>query len=255
MRRRRKAEAWLARDADGTLSERGRRELDEQLETSPELAAERERQARAVSLMRQLDAEQAPPELHESVRSLLAAAPSSEPRPRRSWRLAPVAAVAVVVVALAAVLLSSGSSSGPSVKQAALLALREPTQPSPAESPDRRAVLQRQVDGISFPYWHHDLGWSTSGARSDSYAGHSATTVFYTGSGPSGETARVGYTILSGDALPLPNAPAVEHRGVRYYVLSNDGATVVTWRRNGHTCILAARGVPPRTLLHLAAWA
>ena len=111
------------------------------------------------------------------------------------------------------------------------------------------------MDGISFPYWRHDLGWSTSGARSDRFAGRSATTVFYTGPSPSGGTARVGYTILSGDALPLPKAPAVEHRGVRYYVLSDHGATVVTWRRNGHTCILAARGVAPRTLLHLAAWA
>ena len=255
MMRRRKAEAWLARDADGTLGEHERRQLAEQLESSPELAAERDLQAQALSLMQQLNVEQAPPELHESVRSLAAARPAPEPRGRRSWRLAPVAAVAVAVVAVAAVLLSSGSSSTPSVNRAALLALRQPTEPSPAESPGGRAVLQRNVDGISFPYWRHDLGWSTSGARVDRYAGRSATTVFYTGPRPSGETARVGYTILSGDALPLPDAPAVERAGVRYFVLSSDGATVVTWRRDGHTCILAARGVAPHTLLHLAAWA
>lgn len=255
MMRRRKTEAWLAREADGTLGESERRRLAEQVKASPELAAERDLQAQGLSLMQQLGIEQAPPELHAGVQSLLAGQPTSAARPRRAWRLAPVAAAAVAVIALAAVLLSGGSSSAPSVNQAAQLALLAPTQPSPTESPDHHAVLMRKVDGISFPYWRHNLGWSTSGARADRYAGHSATTVFYTAPRPSGGTARVGYTILSGNALPLPKAPAVEHAGVRYYVLGDHGATVLTWRRNGHTCILAARGLAPRTLLHLAAWA
>lgn len=255
MMRRRNTEARLAREADGTLRESERRELADQIGASPELAAELELQGQAVSLMQQLSTEQAPPELHASIQSLVAAEPAPRPRARGTWRLAPVAAVAVAVIALVAVLLSSGSSSTPSVKQAALLALRASTEPSPAESPGRSAVLLRKVDGISFPYWQHDLGWSTSGARNDRYAGRSATTVFYSAAGASAGAARVGYTILSGDALPLPKAPAVEHGGVPYYVLSDHGATVVTWRRNGHTCILAARGVAPQTLLHLAAWA
>ena len=166
-----------------------------------------------------------------------------------------MAAAAVAAVALVAVLLASSGSSAPTVKQAALLALRQPTEPSPAESPDRRPTLQRKAAGIAFPYWRHDLGWSTSGARSDSYAGRSATTVFYTARKP-GRGHRAGrlHDPLR-DALPLPKAAAVEHRGVRYLVLSDHGATIVTWRRNGHTCILAARGVAPKTLLHLAAWA
>ena len=159
------------------------------------------------------------------------------------------------VVALVAVLVSGNGSSTPTVKQAALLALRQPTQPSPAESPTGGAVLERTQGGIRFPYWQHELGWTTSGARSDSFAGRSASTVFYTAKSPSGATARVGYTILSGTALPLPRATAVEQKGTRYYVLSDNGATVVTWRRLGHTCILAARGLGPGTLLHLAAWA
>jgi len=255
MMRRKKAEAWIAREADGTLPQANRQELATALEASPELAGELELQGQALSLMRGLDAEQAPPELHASVQSMVAARPAAAAPARRSWRLAPVLAMAVLVIALAAVLLSGGSSSTPTVSQAALLALREPTQPAPRESTDGHATLQRGVDGISFPYWRHTLGWSSTGARSDNFAGHAATTVFYAGPNASSGNATVGYTILSGDALPLPKGTPIEHRGVRYYVLHDHGATVVTWRREGHTCILAARGVAPGTLLHLAAWA
>jgi hypothetical protein len=251
MIRRRKEES-LARAADGTLPESRRRELAGELEASPELARELELQDRALTLMQQLNAEQAPAELHATVHSLVAAKPAPRPQRRRTWRLAPAAAVAVAVLALVAVLLSSNGSSAPTVSQAALLALRSPTQPPPAESPSRVPVLQRSEAGISFPYWQGELGWSSTGARTDSYAGRSATTVFYT---PAGGSPVVGYTILSGSALPLPKGAAVEHAGTRYFVLSDHGATVVTWRRDGHTCILAARGVTRGTLLHLAAWA
>ena len=255
MMRRRKAEAQLARAADGTLREGDRRELEARIDASPELAEELRLQTRALTLMQTLADEPAPAELHASVQSLIADAPTRQGPPRRSWRLVPVAVAAVAVVALLAVLLSGGGSSAPTVNQAATLALRQPTEPSPVESPGPKPTLQREAAGISFPYWRDSLGWSTSGARSDTFAGRSATTVFYTAPNASGGTARVGYTILSGAALPLPKAPAVEHAGTRYLVISDNGATVVTWRRNGHTCILAARGVAPKTLLHLAAWA
>ncbi len=254
MMRRRKEEARLAREADGTLDESRRRELAGDLEASPELAGELRRQECALELMAQLNAEPAPPELHAAVRSLLADSPDPRTSRPRGRRLAPAAAVALAAVALVAVLLASSGSSAPTVKTAALLALRQPTEASPQEIPGQR-LLKRRAAGISFPYWEDDLGWNTSGARNDSYAGHSATTVFYTSTLPSGGTARVGYTILSGSALPLPHAPAVENGGTRYFVIDDGGATVVTWRRDGHTCILAARGVTPGTLLHLAAWA
>jgi hypothetical protein len=255
MMRPRKAEARLARAADGSLCESDRRELEAEVRASPEIAEELRLQGQAITFMRALDAEQAPAELHASVQSLVAAESSQKTRPRSSRRLVPVAAAAVAAVALVAVLLASSGSSAPTVNQAALLALRQPTEPAPAESPGRSPKLQRAAAGITFPYWRHELGWNTSGARNDRFASRSATTVFYTPASPAGGTARVGYTILSGTALALPKAHAVEHRGVRYLVLSDHGATVVTWRRNGHTCILAARGVAPKTLLHLAAWA
>ena len=37
--------------------------------------------------------------------------------------------------------------------------------------------------------------------------------------------------------------------------MSRDGdRTVVTWLRDGHTCVLSGSGVPRRTMLELAAW-
>jgi hypothetical protein len=41
---------------------------------------------------------------------------------------------------------------------------------------------------------------------------------------------------------------------VSYRVLAHDGATVVTWRRDGHLCVVAGRGVSARTLIGLASW-
>jgi hypothetical protein len=108
----------------------------------------------------------------------------------------------------------------------------------------------RSVDGIHFPYWEHALGWRASGARVDEVAGHQSTTVFYTSAG----NARVGYTILAGRALPVPAGQTLDRGGIVFHVLGNHGTTVLTWRRAGHTCILAARGVPPGTLARLASW-
>ncbi|HEY3186282.1 MAG TPA: hypothetical protein VGJ70_02325, partial [Solirubrobacteraceae bacterium] len=37
-------------------------------------------------------------------------------------------------------------------------------------------------------------------------------------------------------------------------VLQHRGATVVTWRRDGHTCVLASREAGVARLVRLAAW-
>jgi hypothetical protein len=202
-----------------------------------------------------LRAVSAPPELHAAVRSLLSDAPAPAPRRRSAaWRLAPVGALVAAGAIIAALLVGSSGTSTPTVQEAAVLALRPATLPSPSESRQRRGVLVRSVDGIAFPYWKHELGWRTSGARTDQIAGRRATTVFYTPEASAGGSARVGYTILAGDALPMPNAQTITRHGIQFRVLADHGATVLTWRRAGHTCILAARGVPATTLAHLASW-
>jgi hypothetical protein len=78
--------------------------------------------------------------------------------------------------------------------------------------------------------------------------------VFYTPVAATGGS-RVGYTIVAGRALPIPDAPTITRHGIHFRVLTDNGATVLTWRRAGHTCILAARGVAAGTLAHLASWA
>jgi hypothetical protein len=70
-----------------------------------------------------------------------------------------------------------------------------------------------------------------------------------------GRRQRVGYTIVAGPALAVPGeAQRVRRGSLGLAVVRRDGATVVTWRRAGHTCVLASRDAPARRLLDLAAW-
>ena len=78
------------------------------------------------------------------------------------------------------------------------------------------------------------------------------TTVFYENGGR-----RLGYAIVSG----TPAAPPQRRRGglARRRPLpadlSNGETHIITWLRNGHLCVVAARGVDSATLLRLASWA
>ncbi len=253
----------LAALADGTLPAARREQLLAQVADSPELSDALDRQRHAVAIVGSLETVEAPSLLRRSIETL--AAPDGQPasarvdsrrsRPRRSsLRLLPrlaagvaLAAAAAVAVALA---LTAGGASTPTVLEASSLALRPSTQPAPAESPHNPNLLAASAEGIPYPYWGGRLGWRAAGARTDTVAGRTVTTVFYTHRG-----ARVGYSIVSGSALPVP-APsaAIERRGVRFHVARAADPTVVTWREAGHTCILTARTVGVRTLVHLAAW-
>jgi hypothetical protein len=67
----------------------------------------------------------------------------------------------------------------------------------------------------------------------------------------------VGYTIVDGAPLPEPgDARTVMAAGTKLKVYKTDGgATVVTWRRDGHTCVLAGRGAGvERQLVRFATW-
>lgn len=155
-------------------------------------------------------------------------------------------ALAAAMVAL--VLALSGGTVAPTVQQAAPVALRVATAPAPASRPGGRA-LAAAVEGISFPRWEQ-LGWRAVGQRFDRVGGHAVRTVFYTD--PSGH--RLGYAIAAGDALSVSGGRVVRAGGTELRVLNLRGAHVVTWRRDGHTCIVAARSVDPMVLVGLATY-
>jgi hypothetical protein len=156
-----------------------------------------------------------------------------------------------LAAAVVAIVLAAGGSSAPTFSQAASAALSPPAGPAPAEDAHHRGLLKASVDRVRFPQWEYAFRWYPTGTRHDTLGdGRRATTVYYDRG-----ALRIGYTIVSGAALPVPqDARTVRRNGVDYNVLRRGGATLVTWRRAGHTCVLAASGVPVARMVALAAW-
>jgi hypothetical protein len=215
----------------------------------------------------------APESLHRRIEAMLASDAQEADRARASRRsrglrtssrfpvlsglragFAAVAALAliaiVVVVGLTAGEGRRSGTSGLNVQQAAALTLSGATGPAPSESRRDRSQLQVAVDGVPFPYWKERFGWRGIGTRSDVVAGRAVTTVFYANS----VGQRVGYAIAAGAAPRTAGGTVVRRWGVSYRVLAHDGATVVTWQRDGHLCVMGGRGISARTLVSLASW-
>lgn len=164
------------------------------------------------------------------------------------WRPALTAGAGLLAVALVAlvVALSGGSTSGPSIAEAAVAGLHPAVGAAPSSSGD--GYLRGSVDGVAFPDYTAAGGWRAAGMRHDRVRGRRTTTVVYERG-----RARVGYVIVDGAALPIPgDSQARTYGGVPVHVLERAGAVIVTWRRGGHTCILAARGLPLEPLLEFA---
>jgi hypothetical protein len=215
-----------------------------------------------VEFVRSIDV-RAPDSLHRQVESLVAEkSPLARRRriggsagagARRSFGSAPrlaAGAIAAAVVAVAiAVSLGGGGSSGLSIRQASALTLGPATAPAPPESPSHRAQLDAAVDGVTFPYWEERYGWRSTGARTDRVGGRTVTTVFYA----DGRGRRIGYTIVAGAPAPRSSGGAIAWRGqTPYRLLTEHGAPVVSWLRDGHLCVVSGRGVSSATLLALA---
>jgi hypothetical protein len=201
---------------------------------------------------------EAPESLHRRVQEMAAAAQRRTPSRRRlGWRmhaksmaLAGATALAAVGVALAVTSSGGGGNDALAPQAAAQLALSPATLPAPSENPSNRSQLAASVGGVAFPYWKERFGWRGSGARSDTLDGRTVTTVFY--SNPGGQ--RIGYAIVAGPAPSASGGSLVKRWGVSYRLSSQDGANVIVWRRGGHLCVIAGRGVSPHTLLNLASW-
>ncbi len=165
-------------------------------------------------------------------------------RRRLGWlgALAGVAAATLLVL----VFFPSGAG-GPSVAKAAAVAALAPNQPAPKAAQDK--LLETAVDGVQFPDYLAKFGWRAIGSRVDTVAGRPLTTVTYEKDGR-----RVSYAIVSGSALDVPDGETVTVENTALRVLKSDGRSVVSWQRQGHTCVLVATGVDRATLTELAGW-
>jgi hypothetical protein len=175
--------------------------------------------------------------------------PSSPVRRRRLVLGGALAATAAAIV-LALVLIAPSGSGGPTVVQAAELSDLPATQSSVPVDPANPKLLDAKVDGVPFPNLHAEFAWHQAGSRSDDLDGRNTKTVFYEREGE-----RVGYTIISGNRIEPPaGARASVQNGVRLNTVSEDGQAIVTWLREGRTCVVSGKGVSAKDLREVASW-
>jgi hypothetical protein len=142
----------------------------------------------------------------------------------------------------------SGGAVSPTLSQAATLAARGPAQAPPVPDPqDPSRRLGQAVDDIYFPNWAGDLGWRATGQRVDRLGDHRAVTVYY-----QSVQRRIAYTIVSAPALNQPAGANTELAGLQLHTVTLRGRQLVTWRRDGRTCVLSGAGIPAHQLQQLA---
>lgn len=237
--------AELSALADGTLTPERAAAIRQPISRSFELRGRYEHQRQAVAALHALRSDRAPARLR-----LVLAARSirARGRSRRSWPRGGAFAAAVASVASAVLLLLPGAGPGPlTVSQASALALRGPAMGPPM--PDRTQIghkLARDVDELYFPDWSR-LRWLATGQRIDHLNHRLAVTVYYR----SGNH-QLAYTIVAAPTLRRPRTRTWWLHGVELQGFATGGRTIVTWRRAGHTCVLAGSGVSARTMSSLA---
>ncbi len=160
----------------------------------------------------------------------------------------PGAMAGALAIALLAVALVPGGPAAPSLSRAAALSARGAADPPPTPDPDDPGVkLSENVNDVYFPNWSSTQGWRPTGMRRDLLKLHRAVTVYYA----KGDR-RVAYTILSAPALGQPAAPVTVGNGITVRTVSLHGRILVTWRRDGSTCILTGMNVSAAQLRRLA---
>jgi hypothetical protein len=168
---------------------------------------------------------------------------------RRARRFTPALAAVAAAVALAVVVAVTSISigGGPGVDRFAGISERPATQPTPASD---GALLDREFAGVAYPDWTVEFGWRPSGGRSDTIEGRRAETVFYTHHGH-----RIAYTVVEGEPLQPPDgASTVRVDGVTLHQFRDGPRDIVTFERDGRTCVLGGEVIHPETLVELAAW-
>jgi hypothetical protein len=241
--------ADLSSLADGSLDPARRAAVEARIAQSAELTALYERERSVVQLLHRAAATDRAP---ASLRARLEAQrPSAKVRSRRRFGYAGALAGALAAVALAlALILPGGTPGSPSVSLAAALANKGATQPAPTPNPQApQDRLGNAIQDVYFPNWSRTFHAVATGQRIDTIGGRTAVTVYYRVNGK-----MVAYTIVGEPALSAPTADVSRLNKVELRTLKVNGHTVVTWRRDDHTCVISGPGVSTHLLQHLAAW-
>jgi len=115
--------------------------------------------------------------------------------------------------------------------------------PLPSERPSPRGFA-----GVTYPDWSHRFGWFAAGGRDDKLGGRRTTTAFYRHTHH-----RIGYTVISGKTIEPPDdAEVLTVDGLELHRFRLGAQDVVTFERNGRTCVLSGKVHDPDTLVKLA---
>ena len=241
-------EGELAAFADGTLPARERARIEETVQRSPELRASVDAQRRVLSALDDAAGTGAPTALR--ARLALAHPVEREP-PRRGVGFLLGSGATATAAAVAALVIGGSGAAAPTVIQASAFTIRAPQSPVAAPPGDRGPLPGVRAAGLTFPYWEDRFDYHSTGVRYDHLDGRVATTVYYS-RGPS----RVAYEIVSGPPLRLgaPVGQSTFRDGVRFSRLQGASGPVITWTRDGHTCVLTGTGTPVDVLLRLGSW-
>lgn len=272
-------QAQLAALADGTLEPERARRLREEMARSPSLAAALEEQQAALSALAAVAQAEAPTSLRDSLVAQISAASAGsransrrgaaalDGRPRRrrglrtprisiarsGSRLASAGAIALGAIGVGLAFALTGQL-GPTLGRAVALTQRPAgvsTRPLPVGPARRADRLDADVDGVSFPDWRRRFGWRATGMRSVRLAGRPTTAVYYSYEIGAAKQ-RLGYAIVSGAPISIGGGRVVVRHGVDYRLLSVHGVPTVTWRRGGHTCVIAGPRLTSSALIALA---
>jgi hypothetical protein len=242
--------AELSALADGSLDPARQAEVAARIAASPELSSLYERERRVVELLHEARSiDRAPAGLRARIE---AARPKRSVVVRRRAGYGGALAGALAAAGLAlALILPAGSPGTPSISQAEGLAALGAEMGPPAIDAQTPRNIDSSIDQIYFPNWSKRFNSSATGVRTDTINGRNAVTVFYNWNGK-----QIAYTIVGAPALATPSAQSHSYvHGNEYLTLSHNGRNVVTWRRDGHTCVLSSKDVPASVLQTMAAWA
>lgn len=239
----------LAAFADGSLPAARRGQVEQAVSESPHLQSAVAAQRHALRAIDAAARGRAPSSLQARV--ALAQPPARRAGPSRLAAALGTAVVGVGAAAVVAVVVVlGGGTAAPTVAQAAVLTSRLPQMGVAEPAVDQGTLSGVRAVGLTYPYWEDHFGYTARGVRRDTLGGRRVTTVFY-----SRGTSQVAYEIVSGPPLqPGGQVSSTELQGVQLSLMGTPSGQVVSWLRDGHTCILTGSGTSVSTLQNLAAW-